>query len=134
VLDGVPEGLACVLEGNLVVQPRASQLRKADGEIEREPVVLRRPGRCLVGAAEVLEDETSEAAVVGGAFAAQHQHPRAPQLNAISEVELGAGAVEQRPPEGLWLPQAVEEVEQRDADVLGEGEGDGLELRAKSSL
>src|SRR5439155_2558215 len=62
VLDGVPEGLACVLEGNLVVQPRASQLRKADGEIEREPVVLRRPGRCLVGAAEVLEDETSEAA------------------------------------------------------------------------
>src|SRR5581483_5281874 len=100
VLEGVEEGLPGVLEGDLVIEARAAELGDADGEVEGEAVVLG-GADALLGPAEVLEDEAGEAAVVGGALAAQHEHARAAELDAVPEVELGAGEVEQGAVEAL---------------------------------
>ena len=88
----------------------------------------------LPGAAEVLEDEAAQAAVVGGALAAEHEEARAAELDPVPEIELGAGAVEQGSVEALGVAQAVEEVEEREADAGGEGERDGVQLHAQAVL
>src|SRR5207253_1047347 len=76
VLDGVQETAACVLEGELVIEARSAERGYAHGDVSRQPIVLRRPGRRLARAAEMLLDESPEAAVVRRAFPADLKQAR----------------------------------------------------------
>src|SRR5262249_2078337 len=134
VSERVPEDSPVILEGGLVVQARSTQLRKAYREIDREAVVLRGSPGGFPGPAEVLEDESPETAVVGRAVSAELQEARGAQLDALAKVELEAQAVEQRSAEALGVAQPVQEVEEGEANVRGEGQGDGAKLRAETVL